>query len=156
MKKFSFISIALLMVLVFMMLLPSNAIAAPTMKAKSGISVFNGKWVSIRWTGGDEGWLTAQSLKIKCNPKKINCRMKLIVERSGTCTGIYGEPTGLMWMYNGPVNVVGSSIHSMVNVDAYCLTKPPTYLASFPAWYTYNEVDDTLSDFSITTVWERK
>jgi hypothetical protein len=127
------------------------------MKAKSELSEFDGKWVSTRWTGGEQGWLTAQSLKIKCDPNKMTCRMKLIVEKSGTCTANNnGEPTGLMWMYNGPVYVVGSSIHSIVNVDAYCLSKPPTYLTSFPAWYTYNEVDDTLSDFSLITVWERK
>lgn len=158
MKKFSFISIALFMVLVFVMLFPSNAIAAPTMKDKSGIRVFNGKWVNERWTGPAEGgWITAQSLKIKCNPKNNICRVELIVEKSYSCTDLAGEPTGLSIMFDGPVSVEGSTITSVEMVDAYCLSEPPIWRFSGPAWFTYNIADDTLTSYFVDWVpWDRK
>jgi hypothetical protein len=126
-------------------------VMAPTVMKDDGISVFNGKWVSTRWSGGE---LTEQSLKIKCNPKKSSCRIRFVVDRSGTCTAMAGEPTGLVEMYSGSVNFEGSTITTVDTVDAYCQTKPPTYLASFFLWYTYNEANDTLTDFG--TTWYRK
>ena len=151
MRKKTTLSVAFLLVVAVALLVFSNAFAAVPMNANGGISVFNGKWESTRVSGGVE---TVQHLHIQCNPNKNTCRIKVLVERSGTCSSLYGDPTGLGWKYNGPVLVDGLTITASTEVDLYCLSKPPAYLGPATAWYTYNEADDTLTDFGAT--WYRK
>jgi hypothetical protein len=156
MKKYLLVSIALLMVLAFVMLFPSHAVAAPMTKSKSGIRIFNGRWESTRLSGGVE---TAQHLKLTCNPRKTTCRMRLIVERSSTCSSEdydYGDPTGNMLVGRGPVIVETEPLSITINVNAYCLVRPlPDPVGPFSVTYTYNEGDDTLTD-NLEIVWTRK
>ena len=151
MRKKTPFSMALLLVVAAAMLIYSSAFAATPMNAKDGIGVFNGKWESMRESGGA---MTLQHLHIQCNPNMNTCRIRVLIERSGTCSGLYGDPTGLGWKYNGPVLVAGLTITAANEVDLYCLSKPPSYLNHATAWFTYNEADDTLTDFGAT--WHRR
>lgn len=150
MKKYGPVSAILLLAAAFAMLFPSNAIAAPTMKGKDEINVFNGRWFATRFA---HNRVIAERLKIECNKNKAICRVEIIADWSNTCTGIHGEDTGVMLKGKGPVIVEWPKI--TINVDVYCLTKPPTYNNFSPdISFIYNENDDTLfSPLGIT--WHR-
>jgi hypothetical protein len=149
-KKKGFIAIALLALSILVMSLPSDALASPMMNRKEEITVFNGRWFATRLAHGRE---IAERLKIECNKNKEICRVELTTDWSNSCTTSHGEETGAMLKGKGPVVVAWPRI--TINVDAYCLTKPPTY-SGFPLdiWFEYNETDNTLLD-NIGVMWHR-
>ncbi|MCP4142267.1 MAG: hypothetical protein GY755_18685 [Chloroflexi bacterium] len=146
MKKNQILIIALAIVIILATTLPVGANAAPIEKRDSELRNFHGKWISIR-----EG--IHQSLKIRCNSKKSYCKITLIAEESRTCTAQFGEPTDALLKGKNQVQVIDDTIE--IFVDAYCLSKPPTYSFSFPVYYTYNEMNDTLTD-NLDVIWHRK
>lgn len=140
MKKFGFIGAILLLAAAFAMLVSSNAIAAPSARAKEDINVFNGRWFATR-----EAYerVISERLKIQCNKNTEICKVEIIADWSNSCTKKYHEDTGVMLKGKGPVDVEWPTI--TINVDVYCLTKPPTYNdRSLPTSFTYNENDNTL------------
>lgn len=134
--------VALSLVIVLAVALPSGVNAEPG----DGVRSFHGKWVSVRIG-------IPQTLKIRCDAETNYCKMRLVVEESRTCTDQFGEPTGALLEGEGQVEVIDQTIE--IVVDAYCLTKPPTYSFSFPVTFTYNELDDTLAD-NLGVIWYRK
>ena len=133
---------------------PFGAGAAPAMKAKEGVKIFHGKWISDRYV---PNWgYVHQELKIRCDQETNYCKMRMVMENNRTCVQTFGEGIKGLNIDEGYVEILDNTI-GFYSVDAYCLTSPRTYMfpVPFPFEYTYNMADDTLID-SIGTVWYRK
>jgi hypothetical protein len=77
-----------------------------------------------------------------------------IIDISQTCTGIYGEPTGNILEGEGYVEIIDHEI--TLFAQARCLTHPLSDpVGPFPVTYTYDSVNDTLTD-DLGTNWYRK
>ncbi len=146
MKKIHILTFILSIITILAVVFPFGVNAAPMTKNKDGVRVFHGKWVSVR--AGIH-----QTLKIRCDSETNYCKLSLVAKESRSCTAAYGEPTDALLKGEGPVQVIDQTIELFV--DAYCLTKPPTYTATFLVTFTYNEMDDTLTD-NLGAVWYRK
>jgi hypothetical protein len=151
MKKLRSVTIFVIFIVVFAAALPLKANAAPVMSTADSIKVFHGKWISDRVVPDQDP--IHQTLKIRCDTETNYCKMELITEQSRSCTAQFGEPTDALLKGEGFVEVVDQTIE--IFVDAYCLSKPPTYSFSFPVTFTYNPDDDTLTD-NLGTTWFRK
>ena len=151
MKKIGSISAMLLLIIALAMLLPSSAIAAPTMEDEGKLRAFNGSWVATRTAHGRE---IAQWLWIWCSRHRDVCAVLLVAEWSNSCSEAHGEETGAMLRGWGPVSLEWPRM--TINVDAYCLTMPPMYSDFSPdIWFEHNEDDRTLED-NIGTLWHRR
>ena len=135
---------------IFILLIPMGVNAAPLLKKDNELKIFHDNWVSDREVPGQDP--IHQTLKLRCNVNQNYCKMRLIVEESRSCTENFGEPTDALLIGGSEVQVVDNTIE--IFVDAYCLSHPPTYSFSFPVYYTYDEVNDTLID-NIGAVWYR-
>lgn len=147
MKSKHKIYLSVSIILIFILLFPLGVYA----KNNIGLKIFHDNWVSDREVPDQDP--IHQILKLRCNVNKSYCKMRLIVEESRSCTEEFGEPTDAMLIGQSEVQVVDNTIE--ISVDAYCLSHPPTFSFSFPVYYTYNEVNDTLID-NIGAVWYRK
>ena len=129
----------------------TSILAFSALAETEGVWNFHGKWISDREVPDQDP--IHQTLKIRCDLETNYCKMELITEQSRTCTTQFGEPTDALLTGEGFVEIVDQMIE--IFVDAYCLSKPPTYSFSFPVTFTYNPGDDTLTD-NLGTTWYSK
>jgi len=152
MKKIRTIISVLLVVTFLAVMFPVYVNAAPMMGTNPDLKAFHGKWVSDRWV--PEGYFIHQTMKIRCDIETNYCKLELIAEASRSCTLTNeGIPTDALLEGEDFVDVTDHILE--LDVDAYCLTKPPTYSTTVPVFFAYNSNDDTLTD-NLDTIWHRK
>jgi len=152
MKKLSMLISILTVVAFLAVMFPVYANAAPLIRTNPDLKVFHGKWVSDRWVS--EGYFIHQTMKIRCDIETNYCKLELIAEASRSCTlANEGIPTDALLEGEDFVDVTDHILE--LDVDAYCLTKPPTYSKTVPVFFIYNSDDGTLTD-NLDTIWYRK
>jgi len=154
-------------ILLFILMIPLGVNAAPLIKDKGDIKSFHGNWVSDRVSS--TGITYHQTLKLRCNVNKNYCKMRLITEKSNSCSDLIGEPTDALLKGEGQLQTFIDDIYSPApgveymgvyiepyTYDIFCLSKPPTERphSGWPVWFVDN-LDGTLTD-NLGAIWFRK